>query len=79
MVLLRHGGIAPAHRMVYKAINDAEGNGTGSSSNLIQALEDAVADGADVINNSWEVAPAIRQIALTVRPLPQQKLPVYST
>ncbi len=52
-------GIAPgAHLMVYKALfNDAEGNGTGSSSNLIQALEDAVADGADVINNSWGSSP----------------------
>lgn len=48
-------GVAPgAHLMVYKALfNDVEGNGTGSSLSLMQALEDAVADGADVINNSW--------------------------
>ncbi len=48
-------GVAPgAHLMVYKALfNDLEGNGTGSSASLMQALEDAVADGADVINNSW--------------------------
>lgn len=58
-VAFNMSGVAPgAHLMVYKALfNDAEGNGTGSSSNLIQALEDAVADGADVINNSWGSSP----------------------
>lgn len=48
-------GVAPgASLMVYKALYiNAQGNGTGSSINLASALEDAVADGADVINNSW--------------------------
>lgn len=48
-------GVAPgATVMVYKALFQVPG-GTGSGSNimLVGALEDAVADGADVINNSW--------------------------
>lgn len=58
-VAFNMSGVAPgAHLMVYKALfNDTEGNGTGTSTNLIQALEDAVADGADVINNSWGSSP----------------------
>lgn len=54
-VAINMSGVAPgAHLMVYKALfNDTEGNGTGSSVSLTQALEDAVADGADIINNSW--------------------------
>lgn len=48
-------GVAPgATVMAYKALfNDPNGQGGGSNIMLIQALEDAVADGADVINNSW--------------------------
>ncbi|RUO40561.1 hypothetical protein CWE15_07400 [Aliidiomarina taiwanensis] len=48
-------GVAPgASLMVYKALYiNPQGQGTGSSINLASALEDAVADGADVINNSW--------------------------
>ncbi|MGI5310177.1 S8 family serine peptidase [Rheinheimera sp. WS51] len=48
-------GVAPgATLMVYKALFvNPEGRGTGSGINLLSALEDAVADGADVINNSW--------------------------
>ncbi|HEY3341700.1 MAG TPA: S8 family serine peptidase, partial [Anaerolineae bacterium] len=34
-------------------LNVAGDNGSGESSGLIQAINDAVADGADVINNSW--------------------------
>lgn len=48
-------GVAPgATLMVYKALFQTPG-GTGSGSNvmLVAALEDAIADGADVINNSW--------------------------
>jgi subtilisin family serine protease len=52
-------GVAPgAHVMVYKALfSRTDGQGSGSSSQLIPALEDAVADGADVINNSWGGGP----------------------
>ncbi|WP_258807253.1 S8 family serine peptidase [Pseudidiomarina sp. CB1] len=52
-------GVAPgAHLMVYKALfSDPEGQGSGSTSMLLPALEDAVADGADIINNSWGSGP----------------------
>ncbi|MGQ4276422.1 S8 family serine peptidase [Pseudidiomarina sp. E22-M8] len=58
-VALNVTGVAPgAHIMVYKALfSDVDGSGSGSSSQLIPALEDAVADGADVINNSWGSGP----------------------
>jgi minor extracellular serine protease Vpr len=48
-------GVAPgAFLMAYKALwSDGEGSATGSTSGLIQALSDAVSDGADIINNSW--------------------------
>lgn len=49
-------GVAPfAYLMAYKGLwlNVAGDNGSGESSGLIQAINDAVADGADVINNSW--------------------------
>ncbi|MED5524728.1 MAG: S8 family serine peptidase [Pseudomonadota bacterium] len=51
-------GVAPgAYLMAYKALyyNGTTGSGMGSS--LIAAVEDAVADGADVINNSWGGGP----------------------
>ncbi|RUO23281.1 hypothetical protein CWE08_01110 [Aliidiomarina iranensis] len=52
-------GVAPgATLMAYKALfNDPAGQGGGSNIMLVQALEDAVADGADVINNSWGGGP----------------------
>ena len=48
-------GVAPgAYLMAYKALfADGEGSASGSDSMLVSALEDAVNDGADVINNSW--------------------------
>ena len=48
-------GVAPgAYLMAYKALwADGSGSASGSTSGLLQALEDAVSDGADVINNSW--------------------------
>lgn len=48
-------GVAPgATVMAYKALfNDPSGRGGGSNIMLMSALEDAVTDGADVINNSW--------------------------
>lgn len=48
-------GVAPgAYLMAYKALwSNGSGSASGSTSGLIQALEDAVSDGADVINNSW--------------------------
>jgi len=48
-------GVAPgATIMAYKALfNDPAGQGGGSNIMLLGALEDAAADGADVINNSW--------------------------
>ena len=48
-------GVAPgAYLMAYKALwSDGSGSASGSTSGLIQALDDAVSDGADVINNSW--------------------------
>ena len=45
-------GVAPgAYLMVYKALWGQEGEGTDIE--LLAALDDAVKDGADVINNSW--------------------------
>ncbi len=49
-------GIAPrAYLMSYKAFyeNDSVFSGQAFDTELIAALEDAVADGADIINNSW--------------------------
>ncbi|GGD71026.1 S8 family serine peptidase [Lacimicrobium alkaliphilum] len=47
-------GVAPgAYLMVYKALFDNGGIVTGSDAMLLAALEHAVKDGADVINNSW--------------------------
>ncbi|WNO59821.1 S8 family serine peptidase [Rheinheimera sp. MMS21-TC3] len=48
-------GVAPgASLMVYKALfQTPEGRGSGSGVMLVAALEDAVTDGADIINNSW--------------------------
>ncbi len=58
-VALNLTGVAPgAYLMVYKALfSGPDGRGSGSSSQLLPALEDAVADGADVINNSWGGGP----------------------
>lgn len=55
-------GVAPAaYLMVYKAlfhVTDPERtDGVGAGSALLAALNDAVADGADVINNSWGSLP----------------------
>ncbi len=48
-------GVAPgAWLMIYKGLYlTPDGNGSGSNIMLAGALEDAVSDGADVINNSW--------------------------
>jgi len=48
-------GVAPgATLMVYKALfQTPAGTGSGSNAMLVPALEDAVADGADIVNNSW--------------------------
>lgn len=48
-------GVAPgAYLMAYKGLfRNTENVGSGSNAMLIPALEDALADGADVINNSW--------------------------
>lgn len=49
------GGVAPAsYLMVYKALFvGADGQVQGPDTMLLDALEHAVKDGADVINNSW--------------------------
>lgn len=48
-------GVAPgAYLMVYKALWETSSNqGSGMDSSLLLAIEAAVNDGADVINNSW--------------------------
>ncbi|MFC3093828.1 hypothetical protein DRW07_10140 [Alteromonas sediminis] len=47
-------GVAPGARlMVYKALFDNSGIVIGTDAMLLEALEAAVKDGADVINNSW--------------------------
>lgn len=47
-------GVAPgANLMVYKALYASGGVVRGTDSMLLEALEHAVNDGADVINNSW--------------------------
>jgi uncharacterized repeat protein (TIGR01451 family) len=48
-------GVAPAaYLMVYKALFiKPDGNASGSDTMLLGALNDALLDGADVINNSW--------------------------
>jgi minor extracellular serine protease Vpr len=52
---LQISGVAPgAYLMVYKGLYETVGGGaSGSDSMLVSALELAVGDGADVINNSW--------------------------
>ncbi|MEO3744080.1 S8 family peptidase [Plantactinospora sp. B5E13] len=47
-------GVAPAARLaIYKALYDTgAGSATGSSTDIVQAIDDAVADGVDVINYS---------------------------
>jgi subtilisin family serine protease len=44
-----------SYRVFYSSIH--EGDGSAYDAELIAAIEDAVADGADVINNSWGVGP----------------------
>lgn len=47
-------GVAPgSYLMIYKALYSSQGSTFGSDSMLLEALEYAVKDGADVINNSW--------------------------
>lgn len=48
-------GVAPAAQLLaYKALyHKSDGRASGTTSALISALEAAIADGADVINNSW--------------------------
>lgn len=47
-------GVAPgSYLMIYKALFSSGGSTFGSDSMLLEALEHAVNDGADVINNSW--------------------------
>ncbi len=48
-------GVAPyAYLMVYKGLWLTDtGEGSGETAGLIAGIDDAVADGADVINNSW--------------------------
>lgn len=48
-------GVAPAAQLLaYKALwHKADGRASGTTSALMSALETAIADGADVINNSW--------------------------
>lgn len=52
-------GVAPAaYLMAYKALYlDSNGSVSGSDSMLLAALNDALADGADVVNNSWGSLP----------------------
>jgi minor extracellular serine protease Vpr len=53
---LQISGVAPgAYLMVYKALYEAPDHSTaqGSDTMLVTALNDAVSDGANVINNSW--------------------------
>lgn len=52
-------GVAPAaYLMVYKGLfATGGGGGSGSDSMLLAALNDALADGADVVNNSWGGGP----------------------
>jgi subtilisin family serine protease len=54
-VELNISGVAPgASLMAYKALfQTPAGTGSGSNIMLAQALEDSIADGADVVNNSW--------------------------
>ncbi|KFZ31378.1 hypothetical protein IDSA_01260 [Pseudidiomarina salinarum] len=54
-VTVNFSGVAPgASLMVYKALyGNSVGGSTGTTLALAAALEDAMADGADVINNSW--------------------------
>lgn len=54
-------GVAPgAYLMVYKALfSTPTSPGSGSDVMLLEALEHAVQDGADVINNSWGGGPGI--------------------
>lgn len=70
-VALSFSGVAPgAHVMAYKALflgNDSRT--TGFTSALINALEDAYHDGADVINNSWGGGSGNNPASSAYRPL----------
>ncbi|MBC3767251.1 S8 family serine peptidase [Neptunicella marina] len=71
------GGVAPAsYLMIYKALYvEPGGAATGTDTMLLEALELAVKDGADIINNSWgRPLQLIRPIRFLVRFLPMQKL-----
>ncbi|MDC8831725.1 S8 family serine peptidase [Alteromonas gilva] len=47
-------GVAPgSYLMIYKGLYASQGSTFGSDSMLLEALEHAVNDGADIINNSW--------------------------
>lgn len=52
-------GVAPgAYLMAYKGLyHTTSGNASGTNSMLLGALNDALADGADVVNNSWGGGP----------------------
>ncbi|WKE65903.1 S8 family serine peptidase [Gallaecimonas kandeliae] len=51
-------GVAPgAYLMAYKALYENDTTASGLGSSLIAAVDDAVKDGADVINNSWGGGP----------------------
>ncbi|WP_199524245.1 S8 family serine peptidase [Pseudoalteromonas sp. bablab_jr011] len=52
-------GVAPAAQlMAYKALwHTEDGRGSGTTTALMSALEAAIKDGADVINNSWGGGP----------------------
>lgn len=54
-------GVAPgAYLMVYKALfQTPDERGSGSDVMLVEALEHAIEDGADVINNSWGGGPGM--------------------
>lgn len=54
-VAVNFSGVAPgAYLMAYKGLfRTPEGQGSGSNAMLVPMLEYALADGADVINNSW--------------------------
>lgn len=70
-VALSFSGVAPgAHVMAYKALFlGTDGRTTGFTSALIDALEDAYYDGADVINNSWGGGAGNNPASSAYRPL----------
>ena len=75
----RHGAAGP-HRGLQGALGHARtGRASGSTSNLVKAIDDAVADGVDVINYSISGSTHLRRDAPTRSPSSARPTPASSS